>query len=519
MTNPITKKYSFFLSALFILMLVISCNKEEVKYVGNSISPEKLLDLGTEQWQLGNYQQALENYNVAYKKFRSQNNQEEMATLLNNLGLVHWSLRNNKDAMECYNESAKIAERLGMKRLLGLTHTNRSLLYKQKEDFDKAFSHNNKAIALFKGLDEPRDLAIAYNNQGQLYRYTKKPDDALKYYWLSVGECQKIDYPTGYATAWQNIATVNSTKGNTADALSAARKALGYSIASKSKVRISEAYMELSVAFEKMAKADSALYYYKMHDAVQNEILEANQSERLSQNQAELSVAVKNLRIKNLQHQQQLANDRLWFIGIIIFSILSVGLFFVYRHFSRNNIRRQQLEAELNTSHRLIEVKEQELRSYIIGVSRSSMTEPLPKIPADEITAITEHDIAALLDQKILTDDDWETFKTRFKCIYPGFFHRIKQSRIALTEAETRLLVLMRLELNGKDMANILGISPQSVRVCKMRLKKRLPAEQYSSVEDFLADLTGNKLQTETQTWPNTIIQDVPKGNPLAFHQ
>ena len=519
MTNFITKKYSFLLCAFFVLTLLIGCNKEETARIKNTVSAEKLLDLGTEQWQLGNYQQALENFNIAYKKFRAQNNEEEMATLLNNLGLVHWSLRNNKDAMECYNESAKIAERLGMKRLLGLTHTNRGLLYKQKEDFDKAFLHNNKAIALLKGLNEPRDLAIAYNNQGQLYRFSEKPDDALKYYWLSVGECQKINYTTGFATAWQNISTVNSAKGNTADALTAAKKALAYSIESKSKVRISEAYMELSIAFERMAKADSALYYYKKHDAIQNEILQANQSERLSQNQAELSVAVKNLRIKNLQHQQQLASSRLWLVGISIFSALSIAVFFVYRHFSRINFRKQQLEAELNTSHHLIEVKEQELRSYIIGVSRSIMPKPLPEIPAEEIASITEGDIAALLDQKILTDDDWEMFKTRFKSIYPGFFHRIKQSRIALTEAETRLLVLMRLELNGKDMANILGISPQSVRVCKMRLKKRLPAEQYSSVEDFLADLAGNKNQSDTRDWPNIIIQDVPAGSPLAFHQ
>lgn len=94
------------------------------------------------------------------------------------------------------------------------------------------------------------------------------------------------------------------------------------------------------------------------------------------------------------------------------------------------------------------------------------------------------------LEQKILTDDDWENFKARFKAIYPGFFVQIQKSGIPLTEAENRLLVLMHLDLNSKDMANILGISPQSVRVCKMRLKKRLPADKYASVEDFLAELT-----------------------------
>jgi len=45
---------------------------------------------------------------------------------------------------------------------------------------------------------------------------------------------------------------------------------------------------------------------------------------------------------------------------------------------------------------------------------------------------------------------------------------------------------LLYLDLSGKEMAKILGISPQSVRVGKMRLKKKLKNEGYDSVEDFL---------------------------------
>jgi len=46
---------------------------------------------------------------------------------------------------------------------------------------------------------------------------------------------------------------------------------------------------------------------------------------------------------------------------------------------------------------------------------------------------------------------------------------------------------LFRLELSGKEMAKILGISPQSVRVCKMRLKKKLQKQGFNAVEDFLS--------------------------------
>ena len=99
---------------------------------------------------------------------------------------------------------------------------------------------------------------------------------------------------------------------------------------------------------------------------------------------------------------------------------------------------------------------------------------------------ITEYNIDELLEQKIFTDNGWGQFKRRFMAIYPDFFDRIQQSGIAISEAEVRIIVLMRLKLNGNEMADILGISPQSVRTCKMRLKKKLQANAYQTVEEYL---------------------------------
>lgn len=97
--------------------------------------------------------------------------------------------------------------------------------------------------------------------------------------------------------------------------------------------------------------------------------------------------------------------------------------------------------------------------------------------------------VEQLLEQKILTNDDWTIYKSKFRAIYPGFFTRIRQSGVTLTEAEERLLVLIYLDLSGKEMANTLGISNQSVRVCKMRMKKKLQDKGFESVEAFLMNL------------------------------
>ena len=479
-----------------MLLLLSACKQDTLKEKVIAKKPvvheaDLLTNMGNEQWRRGNYQDALKYFTTAYNQLKGTGNEQQIASLLNNLGLVHWRLDNNTAAMECYNEAGQLAEKLNMQRLLGLTFTNRSLIVKEARNFPEAFNYNNKAITIFKNLGEPRDLAIAFNNQGQIYRFSDQPEQALVYYNLSLNECKKINYAEGMATAYQNLSTIYTNRANPEKAYYNARKSLAISLKLQSKVRTSEAYRELSAIHDRFARPDSALYYFKKHYSHEKELMDAAQSELLSRYQANLGVEVKNLRIQNLQNERKIANNTLWFIFIGIFITVLITAFFLYRYFSKMRFKKKQLEVELNTSHKLIEIKEEELKTYIIDLSKKNTI--ISNLQGDNILA-TDHEkedeeVANLLSQKILTDDDWGKFKIRFGGIYPQFFTRIKESLIIVTEAEIRILVLMRLNLKSKDMANILGISPQSVRVCKMRLKKKLLAQNFETVEDFLKSI------------------------------
>ncbi|MNK70019.1 photosystem I assembly protein Ycf3 [compost metagenome] len=473
-----------------ILLFAFSCDDK----ISNSVAEKShsaieestnFRNLGDQQWHLGNYQEALNYFTKAYNKLKASGDEKETATLLNNLGLVHWRLENNAAAMECYNESATLAEKNGMKRLLGLTHTNRALILKEQRNFDGAFSENNEAIRLFSEIDKPKDLAVAYNNQGQIYRYSGEYDQALKFYLLSLEQCDKINDTEAKAIAYQNISNIYARKGNKEKALDAARKCLELSYEVKSKVRISEGLYELSHDYDVFKMKDSALHYFKKHYEVEKELMKANQSKILSQYQANLGIEVKNLRIKNLQNEKEIANERFMFIGACVMIILLTSAFFIYRYLSVIKFRKKQLEIELENSKHLIQVKEEDLKTYIIDLTQKNNIISKLQEPEKEIEHI-EYDVSELLEQKIFTDDGWDKFKKRFAEIYPDFFSRIKQSGIPVTEAEVRILVLMTLKLNGNEMANSLGISPQSARACKMRLKKKLQLNNYESVEAYL---------------------------------
>jgi hypothetical protein len=94
-----------------------------------------------------------------------------------------------------------------------------------------------------------------------------------------------------------------------------------------------------------------------------------------------------------------------------------------------------------------------------------------------------------LTHQAILTEDDWERFKTLFEKIHPGFFIKLKESVTDITIAEQRMAALTRLHLTTKQMAALLGISPNSVNKTKQRLRQRLNLYVDSNIEEFVLKL------------------------------
>lgn len=445
----------------------------------------------TREWEIGNYQNALDYVSVAFRKAKKSDDQEELAKTLNTLGLIYWRLNNNESAIVSYKEAAKITKKLKLHKLYGLTNTNIGLIFKEQNDFDKAFYYNERAIEIFKKQDLYRDLGIAFNNQGQIFKKQGEIDSAATYYLDALNNYKKVDYKDGMAATYYNLAEVFMRKDQKEASINSAQKSLELGLQIDSKVRISEAYKKLFTTYEYFEQPDSALKYLKKYHDLNEEMLIAGQSEILIKYQVKLGSEIKNLQIQTLEKEKKLAENRLWFIGIGVFAFILAGVFFIYRHFLSVKFERRKLEIELQNSKKILEVKEQELKAYILDFTQKNqvirrLQEKISK-NTEEVIAANDEELANLLQQKILTDEDWVNFKIRFKSIYPGFFSRIKQQyQTPLTEGEIRFMVLFRLGLSSKEMARILGISPQSVRVSKMRLKKKLAKENFNSVEEFL---------------------------------
>lgn len=82
--------------------------------------------------------------------------------------------------------------------------------------------------------------------------------------------------------------------------------------------------------------------------------------------------------------------------------------------------------------------------------------------------------ISELLSSRIIREEDWYEFKKRFELVHPDFITKLNVQFGKLSAAETRLACLIKLSISNKDIAAMLGISPDSVLKSRYRFKKKL---------------------------------------------
>lgn len=113
-------------------------------------------------------------------------------------------------------------------------------------------------------------------------------------------------------------------------------------------------------------------------------------------------------------------------------------------------------------------------------------------IDADEEIPVDE----AKLDQlnmlhlmKLHTEEDWNLFLLAFDEIYPGFHWRLRLKVNDISPAELRLMCLIRLHLNSREISRRLGISQQSVNIARYRLRRKLAMAHHERLEELVLTL------------------------------
>ena len=77
-------------------------------------------------------------------------------------------------------------------------------------------------------------------------------------------------------------------------------------------------------------------------------------------------------------------------------------------------------------------------------------------------------------------------FKAYFEKAYPGYMRRLRSAFPTLSDAEERLFLFIKLNLNRKEVAAMLGISADSVKKTRYRLRKRLLLTEEGDLDGYV---------------------------------
>ncbi len=175
--------------------------------------------------------------------------------------------------------------------------------------------------------------------------------------------------------------------------------------------------------------------------------------------------------------------QRKWFVGIFgLFAALAIAVSARLRR-KNERLKTEKAAAEqaalLREAEAKMALQSEQLDDFArFVVEKNQQIEALraaaPSDSGHRAQPSETEDVEALYAQSILTEADWERFKAYFERVHPGFLARLRHRWPELTAAETRLILLIKMGMSGRDMASMLGVAAETVKKTRYRLRKKL---------------------------------------------
>jgi len=368
-------------------------------------------------------------------------------------------------------------------------HNTMGQNFEELGNLDSALAYFEKSLELANKVNDDVWKGINSGFIGGVYYKRKeyaKAKPLLKYN-FQINRTREMDHA---AKSLQQLAAIDLAEGKQDSALMKSREALA--LIKKTGIRyylqavnfLEQIYYTTADVFRALGKTDSFYVYNQLY---------TNLHDSLQKVSILSSTKIAQLRIDNdnnfraiqlLQREKQTAVMRRNFIMITVVLSSIILLLYLNRLRLKQKHRQEVAEAEL------IAAKDQMQRFTENIIQKTELIEKLhQELSHKEQNSEQNLLIIEITHQTILTEEDWENFKSLFEKVYPGFFINLKERAKDITIAEQRMAALTRLNLTTRQMASMLGISVDSVHKTKQRLRQRLHIPVEINLEESVASL------------------------------
>ncbi len=182
--------------------------------------------IGACYYSRGDYDAALNYFDIALKIRKKIGDQYGAASSYNNFGVVLSNKGENERALEFYEKSLKIKERIGDRYGVASLYNNIGLVLSDKGENERALEFYKKGLEIKEKIGDRSGVANLYDNIGIILLNRAETDQALEYHEKSLEIRKKIGDLRGIALAYTNIGIIFEQKGELDTAMEFYEKSL-----------------------------------------------------------------------------------------------------------------------------------------------------------------------------------------------------------------------------------------------------------------------------------------------------
>lgn len=480
--------------------------------------------------------QVIKDSKDALKLLESRKDQNRLKYYLNYLIYATYSGWNESDKMEHYiKECEKYALAENNQNFIANVYLGYSSVFlnryrkdKGKSDLDSNYFYLQKAYDLFEKFPEEvssNTFVIACINMANyLLEFSEGPiadrkETAYKY--LAKAE-EELKHDRARFSRWINIYGIKSDfalkEGNIPLAEQYLLEAINRLDTRKDNnlLRLEySVYKHLSEISEKKGDLNSALNYQKKSESILKQNFDQRQIASAQKLEVQYETEKKDQQLMLLGETAELRQRQNYLYGgLAVLAMLGLAFMFRSYHFKlRYSIEREKQlskekedaernaemqvrlekeeQARLKAEQNLLELKHSQLQkeslanSLIIDHKNDMLKQIQNKLQDGD-----SRDIQKLLKEETLLNADFEDIKWQIQQLHPTFFSQlIERANQKLTPLDLRYCAYIYLQMSTKQIAQVLHVEAQSVRMFKYRLKQKFGLSKESDLETFLQEV------------------------------
>lgn len=367
-----------------------------------------------------------------------------------------------------------------------------SNINKNLKNYGMAEDYFKQAIPLLRSNAPSSSLSLAYSNYSLLEADQGKYDEALLYIDSALSISTESRDSFGQALYISNKASIYYRQQRYDDAIQLYKKVLPINAANDWSDNLLYNYAGLINSYEETGQYEKSNVYLQKYYELKDSLTGASVQEKIDRLElnSELSKKTTEIAIQDKKLLQSASIRERLIAAILILTLCSILLYFLYSNNRRIARREKKSNREYIDNLRIVlKAKNAEIATIAKAknIAASGRINILNDPSNSEETADLDHDFK-IFDTRIISDQGVTAFKSYFDKVYPGFLIKVRNRWPAISDAEERLFMLIKLNIKSKEAAEILGISPSSVKKSRNRLRKRLDIEPSTNLEQFVKD-------------------------------